>query len=89
MSLIGMTTSPEAFLAREAEMCYAVMAHVTDYDVWHETEAAVNVAMLIENLSANAALTKRIGVNELAANKAEAAHRDEVGQANRIAPRSG
>ena len=35
LSLIGMTTSPEAFLAREAEMCYAVMAHVTDYDVWH------------------------------------------------------
>jgi 5'-methylthioadenosine phosphorylase len=38
MSIIGMTTSPEAFLAREAEMCYAVMAHVTDYDVWHTSE---------------------------------------------------
>lgn len=36
MSIIGMTTSPEAFLAREAEMHYAVMSHVTDYDVWHE-----------------------------------------------------
>src|SRR5260221_159977 len=35
MDIIGMTTSPEAFLAREAEMHYAVMAHVTDYDVWH------------------------------------------------------
>lgn len=35
MSLIGMTASPEAFLAREAEMCYAVLAHVTDYDTWH------------------------------------------------------
>jgi 5'-methylthioadenosine phosphorylase len=57
--IIGMTACPEAQLAREAEMCYAVMAHVTDYDVWHETEQAVNVAMLIENLSANAALTKR------------------------------
>src|SRR4051812_31822715 len=34
--IIGMTTSPEAFLAREAEMHYAVIAHVTDYDVWHE-----------------------------------------------------
>ncbi|MCC7450345.1 MAG: S-methyl-5'-thioadenosine phosphorylase [Anaerolineae bacterium] len=34
-SIIGMTTCPEAFLAREAEMHYAVMAHVTDYDVWH------------------------------------------------------
>jgi 5'-methylthioadenosine phosphorylase len=39
--IIGMTTSPEAFLAREAEMCYAVMAHVTDYDVWHESEGRV------------------------------------------------
>ena len=57
--IIGMTACPEAQLAREAEMCYAVMAHVTDYDVWHATEEAVNVAMLIENLSANAALTKR------------------------------
>jgi 5'-methylthioadenosine phosphorylase len=35
-SIIGMTTCPEAFLAREAEMHYAVMAHVTDYDVWHD-----------------------------------------------------
>jgi 5'-methylthioadenosine phosphorylase len=34
-SLIGMTTTPEAFLAREAEIAYATMAHVTDYDVWH------------------------------------------------------
>ena len=57
--IIGMTACPEAQLAREAEMCYAVMAHVTDYDVWHETEEAVNVAMLIENLFANAALTKQ------------------------------
>lgn len=57
--IIGMTAVPEAQLAREAEMCYAVLAHVTDYDVWHETEEAVNVAMLIENLNANAALTKQ------------------------------
>ena len=57
--IIGMTACPEAQLAREAEMCYAVMAHVTDYDVWHETEETVNVAMLIENLNANAALTKQ------------------------------
>jgi 5'-methylthioadenosine phosphorylase len=58
MDIIGMTTSPEAFLAREAEMCYAVMAHITDYDVWHETEEAVNVEMLLETLSANAALAQ-------------------------------
>ncbi len=36
--LIGMTAAPEAFLAREAEMCYATLAHVTDYDVWHTGE---------------------------------------------------
>jgi 5'-methylthioadenosine phosphorylase len=53
MSLIGMTTSPEAFLAREAEICYAVMAHVTDYDVWHTSEDAVTVELVIETLSRN------------------------------------
>jgi 5'-methylthioadenosine phosphorylase len=59
VDIIGMTTVPEAFLAREAEICYASMAHVTDYDVWHEEEEAVNVEMLIENLMANAALSKQ------------------------------
>lgn len=54
MSLIGMTTSPEAFLAREAEICYAVMAHITDYDVWHASEAAVTVEMVIRTLNQNA-----------------------------------
>jgi len=58
MDIIGMTALPEAKLAREAEICYAAMAHVTDYDVWHETEEPVTVAMLIENLKANAAVTK-------------------------------
>lgn len=53
MSLIGMTASPEAFLAREAEMCYAVMAHVTDYDVWHVNEAPVTVEMVIQTLNRN------------------------------------
>lgn len=50
--IIGMTTSPEAYLAREAEMCYAVMAHVTDYDVWHES-GDVTVDMVVETLNAN------------------------------------
>jgi 5'-methylthioadenosine phosphorylase len=59
VDIIGMTAVPEAQLAREAEMCYATMAHVTDYDVWHEDEEAVNVEMLIANLMANAALSKR------------------------------
>jgi 5'-methylthioadenosine phosphorylase len=53
MSIIGMTAVPEAFLAREAEMCYAVMAHVTDYDVWHDVEAAVSVDMVIKILNKN------------------------------------
>jgi 5'-methylthioadenosine phosphorylase len=53
MALIGMTTAPEAFLAREAEMCYAVMAHVTDYDVWHVSEQPVTVEMVIETLNRN------------------------------------
>jgi len=59
MDIIGMTTSPEAFLAREAEMCYAVMAHITDYDVWHETEAPVSVEAVIRVLQQNAALAQR------------------------------
>ncbi len=53
MSLIGMTASPEAFLAREAELCYAVMAHVTDYDVWHVSESPVTVEMVIQILNRN------------------------------------
>lgn len=53
MSIIGMTTSPEAFLAREAEMCYAVMAHVTDYDVWHTSEEPVTVEQVIAVLNKN------------------------------------
>jgi len=53
MSIIGMTTSPEAFLAKEAEMCYAVLAHVTDYDVWHTTEEPVTVELVIEILKRN------------------------------------
>ena len=42
-SLIGMTSAPEAFLALEAEIAYAAIAHITDYDVWHERETPVNV----------------------------------------------
>jgi len=59
LSLIGMTTSPEAFLAREAEMCYAVMAHVTDYDVWHVTEEAVNVEMVVKTLHENTEIAQQ------------------------------
>ena len=53
MSIIGMTASPEVFLAREAELCYAIMAHVTDYDVWHDSEEPVSVEMVIRTLLQN------------------------------------
>ncbi len=56
--IIGMTASPEVFLAREAEMCYGVMAHVTDYDVWHTSEEAVTVEMVLQTLSANVDLAQ-------------------------------
>jgi len=51
-SIIGMTALPEAKLAREAEMCYATIALVTDYDVWKDEH--VSVEMVLETLSANA-----------------------------------
>jgi 5'-methylthioadenosine phosphorylase len=59
MSIIGMTTSPEAFLAREAGMCYAVMAHVTDYDVWHISEEPVTVEMVIRILKQNTQVAQK------------------------------
>lgn len=58
MSLIGMTTSPEAFLAREAEICYVVMAHVSDYDVWHVSEKTVTVELVLEILHRNTTLAQ-------------------------------
>lgn len=59
MSIVGMTASPEAFLAREAEMCYTTMAHVTDYDVWHVSEEAVSVEMVIKTLMKNTQLAQK------------------------------
>ena len=59
MSIIGMTASPEVFLAREAEICYATMAHVTDYDVWHISEAPVTVEMVIQTLNKNTAVAQK------------------------------
>jgi len=58
ISIIGMTTSPEAFLAAEAEIAYAVMAHVTDYDVWHESNDPVTVEMVIRVLQRNTHLAQ-------------------------------
>ena len=59
LSVIGMTNSPEAFLAREAEMCYTTIAHVTDYDVWHESEEAVNVEMILNTLKNNTKIAQK------------------------------
>ena len=54
-SVIGMTALPEAKLAREAEICYAMLACATDYDVWHESESSVSVEMVVANLLKNVA----------------------------------
>ncbi|GAC1618382.1 MAG: S-methyl-5'-thioadenosine phosphorylase [Ktedonobacteraceae bacterium] len=60
MDIIGMTALPEAKLAREAELCYAIIACATDYDCWHESEASVTVEMVMSNLGANIANAQRI-----------------------------
>ncbi|HEV8672540.1 MAG TPA: S-methyl-5'-thioadenosine phosphorylase [Methylomirabilota bacterium] len=60
IDVIGMTNMPEAKLAREAEVCYATLALVTDYDVWHESEAAVTVEAVVANLLKNVATAKDV-----------------------------
>jgi 5'-methylthioadenosine phosphorylase len=60
VDVIGMTNLPEAKLAREAEMSYATLAFVTDYDCWHETEEAVSVENIVRILQQNAAMAQRI-----------------------------
>lgn len=57
--LIGMTAAPEAFLAREAEIAYASVAHVTDYDSWHEEEAPVTVDMVLATVTQNVTVIKQ------------------------------
>ena len=59
-AVIGMTNHTEARLAREAEMAYATLAMVTDYDCWHQEHASVTVEMVIDNLRANASLAQQI-----------------------------
>ena len=59
-SVIGMTALPEAKLAREAEICYATMAFVTDYDCWHESEEEVSVELLVGNLLKNAKTSQAV-----------------------------
>ena len=59
-SVIGMTNMPEAKLAREAELCYATVAMVTDFDCWHPDHDAVTVADIIKVLTENAEKAKRL-----------------------------
>ena len=58
--VIGMTALPEAKLAREAEICYGIIACSTDYDCWHEEETPVTVDMIIATLKSNMALSRRL-----------------------------
>ena len=60
VDVIGMTNLQEAKLAREAEICYATMALVTDYDCWHETAEAVSVDQVLGYLRANAEMAQKI-----------------------------
>ena len=60
VDVIGMTNVQEAKLAREAEICYATMALVTDFDCWHETAESVSVDQVLMYLRANAEMAQRI-----------------------------
>ena len=82
-AIIGMTAMPEVRLAREAELCYATLALVTDYDVWHETEEPVTVELVLGHLQANvaaaAAVVRRLAADGLPARSC--ACNDALGQA--------
>ena len=58
--VIGMTNLTEAKLAREAEICYATIAMITDYDCWHPQHDAVTVSEIIENLNRNTSNVQRV-----------------------------
>jgi 5'-methylthioadenosine phosphorylase len=60
MDIIGMTNMPEAKLAREAEICYATLACVTDYDCWHPEYEKITVEMVVNNLQKNIENAKKI-----------------------------
>jgi 5'-methylthioadenosine phosphorylase len=59
MDVIGMTNLQEAKLAREAEICYATLALVTDYDCWHPDHDSVTVDLIVANLTQNAATAQK------------------------------
>jgi 5'-methylthioadenosine phosphorylase len=58
--IIGMTNLQEAKLAREAEICYATLALVTDYDCWHPDHDSVTVEMVVANLLQNARMAQQV-----------------------------
>jgi 5'-methylthioadenosine phosphorylase len=60
MSLIGMTTSPEAFLAREAEICYSPLVHVSEFDVWHPHRENITNQEINDQLLANHSPTEKM-----------------------------
>jgi 5'-methylthioadenosine phosphorylase len=60
VDIIGMTAIPEAKLAREAELCYATLALVTDYDVWHAEEESVSAELVVANLRQNVATAQEV-----------------------------
>ena len=61
--IIGMTNLQEAKLAREAEICYATLALVTDYDCWHPDHDSVTVEMIVANLMQNAKMAQQVIAN--------------------------
>ena len=65
MDVIGMTNLTEAKLAREAEICYATMALVTDYDCWHPEHDDVDIAQILGYLRANAVMAQTILRNSI------------------------
>jgi 5'-methylthioadenosine phosphorylase len=60
MDIVGMTNLEEARLAREAEICYATLAMITDYDCWHPDHESVTAEVVIANLMQNAENAKRV-----------------------------
>jgi 5'-methylthioadenosine phosphorylase len=65
MDIIGMTNMAEAKLAREAEICYATLAAVTDYDCWHPDHETITIEMVIRNLNKNVENARQILVHLL------------------------
>jgi 5'-methylthioadenosine phosphorylase len=81
MDIIGMTNLQEAKLAREAEICYATMAMVTDYDCWHPEHDSVTIELVIEYLNKNSANAQKIirdAVRQLSSFERDCSHRNAI-----------